>query len=351
MRTAIPAREGIAQRIGSLLPLLLVGLIVPQSWAADSAPAHPWLGSEVVVKDLFVQPRVGVHVVNPALREHRYTVARAQGPWLWLTSSETSGWVHQNEVVPFAHAIDYFTAVIHSHPYSGHAYYIRGLVWADLNEPDIAIADFTDAIERDSRNAWAFRSRGNAYSEKEDYKKAIADYDEAVRLNALDAAAYNNRGHAHDRRGEYHKAIADYSEAIRRDPEVINTYYNRAGAYAEIHEDSRALVDYDRVIRRAPDDADARAHVAWLRATSHNSAVRDPADAIHEATLATRLSEGKTPFHWQALAAAHAASGQWDQAVDAQLKALALIPKDDAATKTKAEQRLKRYRAQQPAED
>jgi tetratricopeptide (TPR) repeat protein len=336
---------------------LLLGLAGPMLLAHaapgaddDRPPSHPWLGSEVVMKDLFVQPRLGVHVVNPSVRDHRFRVGHTRGPWLWVTSHETHGWVHQNEVVPLASAVDFFTAVILSHPYSAHAYYMRGLVWLDRDEPDIAIADFTDAIERDGNNAWAFHNRARAHAAKGDYKRAIADYTETIRLNPLDAAAYNNRGSAHDRSGAFDKAIADYGEAIRHDPALINAFYNRAGAFAEKHEDRLAVRDYDRVIQLSPEDADAHARLAWILATSADPGVRDPGNAVEAGAVANKLSGETNPVHLEALAAAYASAGDWEKAIATQSKALERIAKDDAE-RARAEVRLNGYRGKQPARE
>lgn len=315
----------------------------------DGAPSPFPVGSEIVVKDLFVQPRIGIHVAHPSVRDHRFRVDKVQGAWLWVTSHETRGWIHENEAVPFSTAIDYFTAVIHSHPYSAHAYYIRGLVWMDLNEPDIAIGDFTDAIERDDKNAWAFHQRARAHAERGRYRRAIDDYSEAIRLNGLDAAAFNNRGMAHDRLGELDQAIADYNEAIRHDPGLVNAYYNRAGAHAERHDDREAVAGYDTVIRLAPDDADAHAHLARILATTRDPAVRNPGEALQEATIANRLSDGKNPGHLDALAAAQAASGDWDNAVATQAKAAALWP-EGSPERAAAESRLKQYGERRPVQ-
>ena len=89
-------------------------------------------------------------------------------------------------------------------------YVNRGLAWADKQEYDKAIADFTEAIRLDPKNACAYNNRGMRLGRQEGaFDKAIADFTEAIRLDPKNASAYGNRGLAWGDKKEYDKAIAD----------------------------------------------------------------------------------------------------------------------------------------------
>src|SRR5262245_32756474 len=48
---------------------------------------------------------------------------------------------------------------------------------------DLAIENFSEAIELDADNAVAYRERGQAYHGKKDFDRALADFAQALRLD------------------------------------------------------------------------------------------------------------------------------------------------------------------------
>ena len=131
----------------------------------------------------------------------------------------------------------------------GFAYYNRYDNWGDEEDYNRAIADYTKALQLNSKYATVYNNRGFAYVAKGKYDQAITDYTKALQLDqkyavvyyifrfrfkGLAAVAYNNRGFAYDNRGgegDYDQAIADYTKAIRLDPEHAVAYNNRGFAY------------------------------------------------------------------------------------------------------------------------
>src|SRR4029077_11145106 len=95
------------------------------------------------------------------------------------------------------------------------AYYYRGDAWRAKDDPDRAIADYSEAIRLDPKNAEVYVNRGIAWGKKKDYDRAIADYSEAIQLNPKHLLAHYSRGFAWHEKKDYDRAIADYSEVIR----------------------------------------------------------------------------------------------------------------------------------------
>jgi tetratricopeptide (TPR) repeat protein len=87
--------------------------------------------------------------------------------------------------------------------------YSRGLEYLDYNEPDQAIAAFTNVLRHNPRHVHAYFARGYAWAERGDLDQAIADYSEAIRLDPGYAAAYFNRAAAYHRKGDSERAAAD----------------------------------------------------------------------------------------------------------------------------------------------
>jgi tetratricopeptide (TPR) repeat protein len=128
-----------------------------------------------------------------------------------------------------------------------------------------AIADFTQAIRLDPNNANAYTERGAAYADKGDSDRAIADFTQSIRLDPNDAVAYSNRGTAYDDKREHDRAIADYTQAIRLDPNYTMAYNNRGAAYYDKGDYARARTDWKKALQLDPTNATARDNLEALR--------------------------------------------------------------------------------------
>ena len=77
----------------------------------------------------------------------------------------------------------------------------------------MAISDLSKVLEINPRDAKLYFIRGRVYSEKGEYELALADFDHAVEINPGFAVAYYNRGSVYFLREEYDKAWNDIKEA------------------------------------------------------------------------------------------------------------------------------------------
>ena len=87
--------------------------------------------------------------------------------------------------------------------------YHRGMEYLDYNEPDHAIAAFSEAIRLHGKHANTWFARGFAYANRGHLAEAVADYTEAIRLDPAYAAAYHNRAAAYRELGDLGNASAD----------------------------------------------------------------------------------------------------------------------------------------------
>jgi len=124
----------------------------------------------------------------------------------------------------------------------------RGKAHYDSKDYDLAISDYTKAVEADPKYAVAFRNRGDAHFQRKDYDLAISDYTKAIDIDPEDAGAYINRGDARRSKGDLDRAIDDYTTAIEIDPKNVPAYSGRADSYSERQDLDRAIADYNRVV-------------------------------------------------------------------------------------------------------
>ena len=77
----------------------------------------------------------------------------------------------------------YDYAIAHGAP----AYYVRGVAWLEKQNYEHAIADFTQAIQREAGSYLTYFHRADAYAHKGDRDSAIADYQRALALKPDEA--------------------------------------------------------------------------------------------------------------------------------------------------------------------
>jgi Tfp pilus assembly protein PilF len=92
-------------------------------------------------------------------------------------------------------------------------HYNRGVDYIQQEKYDLALAEFTKAINIDPRYAEAYLNRGFLYEQQEKPDLALSDYNQAININPRLAEAYNNRGFLYYYRLEREKAIRDLRQA------------------------------------------------------------------------------------------------------------------------------------------
>lgn len=127
-----------------------------------------------------------------------------------------------------------------------------GWEYLNMEEYDIAIENFNEAIRIDPNHAEAYQYRGAAYAKMEDWDTAIENYNEAIKFDPGYALAYYNRGIAYSEKGEWDAAIENFDKAIRFDPDYLQTYSIRGWIYLQKKEYDRAITDFDHVIQLDP---------------------------------------------------------------------------------------------------
>ena len=88
------------------------------------------------------------------------------------------------------------------------------------NQLDLAIADFSRAIEVQPNNQVFLHDRGRAYIDKGQYDLAIADFNRSIENNSVYVKSYIGRGEAYEALGNNEEAIANYRRAYSINPKL-----------------------------------------------------------------------------------------------------------------------------------
>jgi tetratricopeptide (TPR) repeat protein len=148
--------------------------------------------------------------------------------------------------------------------------------------------------------------------------------------------------------GQFQKAIDDANQALQNDPNSFIAFNNRGAIRLKIGDYHQAEADLREAIRVKPEFPNSYKHLAWLQATCPQAEFRDGAQAVANATRALELAAWK-PVDWLAtLAAAHAETGNFDEAVKWQTKCLDESPETE---KPELRKQLESYQSQKPFRD
>lgn len=224
--------------------------------------------------------------------------------------------------------VELWTDVARKSPAVPRAYLNRGGAHAARREWDLAIADFSHAIQLRPEGA-SFMGRGMALREMGRVQDAIADFTAAAsyaETAEIEALALRNRGAAWAFLGNDLKAIEDYSRAIHKWPEDINSRFNRANANRRRGEYRLAIADYRECLRLNPNSVQAINNLAALHAECPDPSLRNPRLAIQYAQRACELTGYREWQFLDTLASSHAAAGDYLAASRWQATAVDLAP-------------------------
>ncbi|NWG21810.1 MAG: tetratricopeptide repeat protein [Chloroflexi bacterium] len=172
---------------------------------------------------------------------------------------------------------------------------------------DRAIATAEAEGEAQARAA-AYLARGDAWAGTGAYELAIDDYTRAIELDPANARIYNNRALAHQALGQIDAALDDLFTATELDPAYVRAYRNRVALLEQAGNDQRLLAgDYGRLAELEPASAGVYRYrqgvilhtlrdFAAARAAYDAALTAEPqqVDALYERALLS-YAEGRLP--------------------------------------------------------
>ncbi len=242
-------------------------------------------------------------------------------------------------------AVEDFTQALKLQPGMANAHLGRGEAHLKLRQLEQAIGDFSEAARLTPWDWQPLYRRGLARLACQQHEQAVADFSEAIRLAPEQPEAYRQRAVAHVQLGRLDQAVGDYTELIRLNSQSPLPYNSRARLHVRRGEHAAAVVDHLRASELDPGNAYTHSDLAWIWATCPNEGVRDGKRALESARKACELTDWKKAECLDALAAAHAESGRFEEAVQWAERALELAREGDRAA---YERRLESYRQGRP---
>ena len=257
--------------------------------------------------------------------------------------------------------IEVLTNAIRNHPANHRAsnqfFSERSGLWRDKGDFAKAIEDISEAIRLDPQDANHYAARSSLWHEMQEFDKELDDLAAVINLDPNARTAFERRAKIWEKKGEFQNAIEEYTILIQRNSASENRdlYIARGHLSQKAHSPANALLDYIEALARGPESPDTLSNLAWFYATAAAPKYRNAKRSLKLAAEACRLSGWRDWQALNALAAAHAETGDFALAAAWQAKALEMNGKVflailDAEIKS-AQSRLEEYKAGKPWRD
>jgi tetratricopeptide (TPR) repeat protein len=128
----------------------------------------------------------------------------------------------------------------------------RGQTYLLMGRNDDALTDLTHALELDPADDWAIARRGETYRRMGRYDEALTDFARAIELNPTYGWAIALRGETYQQMGRYEDALADFARAIELNPANGWVIGSRGQTYWRMGRYEDALTDFARAIELNP---------------------------------------------------------------------------------------------------
>ena len=209
-----------------------------------------------------------------------------------------------------------------------------------------SITHYRELVRLEPDSAAGHNKLGFALIQVGRVQEALPLLRRAIALQPDDPEAHNNLGLALMQVGQAQGAVTSMQRAVELRPDYAEAHYNLAHALSALGDQTAAVAQFREALRVRPDWATALGALAWLQATHPD--VRDPEEAVHLASRAAELSDNRDVAVLDALAAAYAAGGRFEEATRTAeaAEALAVASAPGLAAGIKA--RLNLYRAGRP---
>jgi len=223
-----------------------------------------------------------------------------------------------------------------------------GSILASQQKYDEARDHLVTSLKLNPNNAQAHSNLARVMAIQRQFSEADLEFRAAVRLKPKDSEIRRSYAAALAEQGRRTEAVAQLRELLQSKPDIearsqLATLLYQAGKFGE------AATEYRQLLAAKPDQPEALSNLAWLLATSPDSATRNGTDAVRFAEQACRLTSYQHAQTISALAAAYAEAGRFTDAVAATRKAIELARTGgDARFAAVNEQLLSLYRAGKP---
>ncbi len=249
----------------------------------------------------------------------------------------------------FAGSANRYEAAIRLRPDDADLHSNLGNMQIRLGKLDEAVTSFERALELRPDFADAHNNFAVALTSQEKFAEAAAHVQRGLEIKPDDVKALQNLAVIWIRQGDFARAVDPLEEAIRLAPDDASVYVRLADVHERLGSPREAIDRLRQALRLQPGFVQAATKLCWILATSHDATVRNGPQAVGLAEQLAAATGRKDPTVLDALAAAYAEVGRWDEATRAAQEATSLAKAAGQSELVgQIDARLGLYRQQKP---
>jgi Flp pilus assembly protein TadD len=189
-------------------------------------------------------------------------------------------------------------------------------MYLEARRLDEAIVHFGRSLELNPESAPTQYNLGYALALRGQRDEAMKRFREALRLDPEYAQAHNNLAAMLQLSGRFDEALDHYRRALELRPDNVEARRNLAQLLSRRGRSAEAVTEFEQVLAANAEDPQALSGLAWIHATAADAALRDSGRAIQLAERAVAATGRGDLAALDALAAAYAAAGRFEAAVE-----------------------------------
>ena len=228
----------------------------------------------------------------------------------------------------------------------GDIHYMAGL----LKQGPGSIQSYTTARDLMPRDVRVRSALARQLSSAGRGEEAAAEALAALAISPADPDLQNGLVEVYEKGGQYAKARTALEQMLASNPKNGPVRYRLAGIQLKLKDARSAIQNYKQTLTDSPRLLAAAADLARVLASHPDDTLRSADEALFLAQRLCSVSKEKDPVHLDILAIALANKGNYQEAIAAANKALALLTGDgNAQLRAPIEAHLKLYQSGQPA--
>ncbi|WP_344825944.1 tetratricopeptide repeat protein [Rurimicrobium arvi] len=146
--------------------------------------------------------------------------------------------------------------VLRRNPYSGEAYFLKGMVYKNLKDTNKALSSFQTSIQVDPQYQPSFLQLGAIYASRKD-SLALRYFENAYLIDSSQMIGRYSQAMFYQDAGAYEKAKAVYRKIILKDPQYADAFFNMGWILMRQDSFEKAARQFDLVTRIEPANAGA----------------------------------------------------------------------------------------------
>jgi tetratricopeptide (TPR) repeat protein len=229
------------------------------------------------------------------------------------------------------------------------AHFNMAVTLRDMDRFEEAALEFQKCLQIEPNAPLAINGLGIIFGRQGKFDEASKYFTKALNINPNLAEARTNFGYILINQGKLDDAMVNLNESLRINPRSAMTHRYLGQVLEKKGQIGQAVSHFEEALRLKPDWDELMNELAWILASSNNTAVRNPEKAVKFARRVCELTDYKRPESLDTLAVAYAAAGNFSKAMETTEKALELCQSSKQETlKKELESRLMLYKAGKP---